>query len=369
MFQSQNNHPDNTKNTVCDLSIIGSVLYSFLCVVMSSAASVCMRTDGANAVFTMLVPFFWIASSYFAVALLIHKKYAVLGAGALGAMLLSIIFTSSPALSALSLAPFAAAGAVHVFTQKKYMTQSGIILTAALCHALFLIALICILLYQKYGSVSMESFYRALDSFSNIAMYLPNIIADIYSDYIADPKVAQTLTEEMLASYMEALDQYKASVAELRQELPKLLISSIPSTFLCICAIGGFITTLGAKKHRKMVGLEDTIGAYGITPISGIVYLIITLAHIFIDPYSAVGITLSAIGAALGLGLALEGLIFMIKVIKRTERRGLFTSLFIIAAVIFTTPMISMLSFVGAYHTVSLLILEKLNSKRDGDGN
>ena len=343
---NNNTHYQSNNNNIKTLSATGAVLYSAFVTVLAAVSVLCMRTDPDNAVLCFFVPVFLIGAGYFATALLVHKNTALFCVCAAVSVLACFALTLDILRSLVCLGAFAAALSVHLGSRRKYFTQSGMICLCSVFYAVFLFSALCILCYQKYGSVGVDTFTKAYNSFVSVIMQAPLDTLEIYRELYTSPEYA---------SVIESYEQ----LTELLRNTLELMLYSVPSLFLCICSIGGFITVRASKRHRKMSGLPDTIGPYRISVTSAAVYIILTLISLFSDGYSALGITVSTVGAVLGLGLAVEGFIFVFSVLKRTQRAQLYTALLIIAVSMMPGLAQSLLALVGVYHSFVLMKMRR----------
>lgn len=346
----QNNQKQNENRT---LSGIGAVAYATLVSFLSVCAVLCLYTDAQNAVLCFLFPVFLFAGGYFASALLIHAKTALFYTCAVTSLVCCVVLSGDLLRSLSVLGIFGAAIAMKYATDKKRFTHSGIILIATSIYALSVFYVFCVLCYQKYGSVGIDSFGRAYESFTNLILQNPNETLE---------KLKLMYTE---AEYEALIESYSSTITVLKQTLEQT-VYFIPSAFLCICAIGGFITVNGVVKHRKMQALEDTVGEFSLSVVTAILYLVIYFLTIFIESDSPLGITLVTVGAIGGLGLSLYGFYYIHRLIKAHEKRKTYTVILILALLFFTSLTQSVLALFGAYRTI-LLYKQERNKEKNGN--
>lgn len=347
----QNNQKINENKT---LSGIGAVAYAVLVTFLAVCSVLCLYTDAQNAVLCFLFPVFLFAGGYFASALLIHARTALFYSCAITSLLCCVILSCDPLRSASVLGIFGVGAAMKYATDKKRFTQSGVIIIAGGIYAISIFYIFCVLCYQKYGSVSMDSFGRAYESFTNLVLQSP-------SETLEKLKLMYTDAE-----YEEFLNSYSSTVSLLRETLDQT-VYFIPSAFLCICAIGGFITVQGVIKHRRMQALADTVGEFSLSVVTAILYLIIYFVTIFTASDSALGITLITVGAVGGLGLSLFGFYYVWAMIKAHQKRRTYTVILVVVLFFFTSLAQSVLALFGAYRTIFLYKKEKDRQKGNGD--
>lgn len=340
------------------LSGIGAVLYSVAATVLFMLGALCMRTDGEGALSCFLIPVLYIAGSYLSTALLVQGRGALFIASAVSSVLCGYVLTSNILHSILCLTAFAGACAVYLATRKKYFGFVGCICLSAVFYALGFIIILCVLLYEKYSAVSMETLLRAYESFTEVMCAEPRAALDA---------IMQTEGEEaarMAESYKKMLS--------LLDEMLDLMVYTVPSMFVTVCAAGGFFTVVAAKKHRRMLGLPDTVGAFEITVFSALLFIIAKLVVMFIDPITPIGITLITVLAPLELGLAVSGALFGMAWLKKNNKgRGYYIAA-IAVFVLMPSQAVTLLAFLGAYSTVLVYRFRRMIEKAvkgGGDGN
>lgn len=342
------------------LSGIGAVLYSVAATVLFMLGALCMRTDGEGALACFLIPVLYIAGSYLTEALLVQGRAALVIASALSSVLCGYVLSANMLHSLLCLTAFAGAWAVYISTQKKRFGFVGNICLSSVFYALGFTLMLCVLLYEKYSDVSMDTLMRAYESFTEVICAEPRAALDI---------ILQTEGEEAA----RLAESYKVMLSTL-DEMLELMVYSVPSLFASICVIGGFFTVFAAKKHRRMLGLPDTVGAYAITVFSSVFYIATKLIVLFIDPITPVGITLITISAPLELGLALSGVLFGMAWLKKNNKgRGYYVAA-IAVFVMMPSLSVTLLAYLGAYSTVLVyrfrrMIEKAVRGNRDGDGH
>ena len=131
-------------------------------------------------------------------------------------------------------------------------------------------------------------------------------------------------------------------------------------------AVCGFVCVFSVKRHRRMAALEDTVGAFELSTISAVLYIVLKLIVLFIDPITPVGIAIVSINAPIELGLALYGAMYGVKWIKKNGKSQMYYVIPIMIAVMLPSVCVSLLAYLGAYRTVFLDRLRRL-SQKDSD--
>ena len=351
MNDTYNQYNHNQSRT---LSGIGAVAYAAAVSILSVFAVLCLYTDAENAVLCFLFPVFLFAAGYFASALLSHSKTALFCVCALTSLVCCAVLSADILRSVSVLGVFGVAAAMKYATDKKRFTQSGIILIATAVYSVTVFYVFCVLCYQKYGSVGIDSFSRAYDSFTSLILKNP-------TEVLEDLKLMHSGTE-----YEDVIESYSATISLLKETLSQT-VYFIPSAFLCICAIGGFITVRGTARHRRMQALPDTIGEFSISIVTAVLYIAIYFVTIFTAADSPLGITLSTVGAIGGLGLSLYGFYYIYGVIKTHEKRRTYTAVLAVILFFFTSLAQTVLALFGAYRTVFLYKINRDKEKNGGN--
>ncbi len=340
------------------LSPIGGVIYSVLSTVAFMLSALCMRTDGMQALYCFYIPILYIAGSYLLVALLVHDRLAFFLSSAVSSVLCGYVLTVELLYSVLCLTAYVGAYAVYRATRERRFSFSGNICLSAVCYSISFLVILFSLCYEKYGTISAQTFVHAYDAFTEVIMTEPRATLGMIENMQGEEYAAAAQTHRQLLSALEsALD---------------LMLYSVPSIFICICAIGGFITVISAKKNRRMLCLPDTVGPYSITVTSAVVYISAKLLMLFADTVTPIGITIVTVCAPLELGLALSGVLFGIAWIKKNQKSRAY---YIVAIVLIcTVPSLctTLLAYLGAYSTVLVYrmrrILESAIRGGHGDG-
>ena len=333
------------------LSGIGGVIYATIVTALSLLTTLCLQTDGERALLCLLVCVFFFAAAYFTVALLIHEKLPLVIASYIVSIVGSFILTGDPARSVMCTGAYVTAIAVWLFTRKKLLSYTGNICLAASFGAFFFVVMLCTLAYHKYGSFALDSLVRAYESFCEVIL--------------REPRATVLLLEAETTEDMAGLvANYKSLVATL-EEMLSLMIYSVPSIFLSICAAGGFVVVFGVKRHRSIAGLEDTVGRFEISVVSAVLFVIANLLTLFIDPITPIGIALITVCAPLELGLAFSGLIYGISWIRKNNKSQMYYVIPIIIAVMLPSVFVASLAYLGAYCIVFLDRLRRLAEKKD----
>ncbi len=344
--QEQYTHPKKTT-----LSSIGAVIYAVLATVFSCLCTRCLQTDAQQAALSVLSPVFLFAAGCFATVLAIHGQKVLFSVCAVASVVCSFALTYDFLRSLACIGAYVCALFIMYACSSSKLTYSGAICVLIAIYAAFILYAFGVLCYQKYGSLTLDGISRAIDSFFNILMQAPEAaLARMQAEFAGD------------AAYASLLSEYERSVKLLR-ELLKLSLYVIPYAFLYICSIGAFITVRCAQKHRHMQGLPDMLGAFYVSPVTAVVYTVSYFILIFIEPTSALGVTLNTVMAVPGLGLALFGFLYLYYNIKFHPKRQLYTVLLVLALVFFTGAAQSILAFTGAYKTVQLYLAQRSRDK------
>ena len=336
------------------LSGIGGVIYATIVTVLSVLTTLCLETDGERALLCLFVCILFFAAAYFTLALLIHDKLPLVIASYIVSIAGSFILTSDPARSVMCTGAYVTAIAVWLFTRKKLLSYTGNICLAASFGAWFFVVMLCTLAYRKYGSFGLDSLVRAYESFCEVILREPRATVLL---------LEAEATEEMAGF----ISNYKSLVATL-EELLSLMIYSVPSLFLSICSVGGFAVVFGAKRHRAMAGLEDTVGRFEISVVSAVLFVVANLLTLFIDPITPIGIALITVRAPLELGLAFSGLIYGISWIRKNNKNQMYYVIVVIIAVMMPSVCVALLAYLGAYRIVFLDRLRRLAEKKGQRG-
>ena len=353
-----NFYPKNEKEPRT-LSSVGSVIYSVVATVLLLVCAFCLRTDGENAMLCILAPLFTIGASYFLAALLVHGRMALFVTSALSSVICAYVLCADIFRSLLCLGAFAVALCVYLSTRKKYFTHSGNICLCAAVYAGVFAAMLCVLCIEKYGAVNYETLGRAYDSFKSIVMSVPR------------ESLAQLETGALDVA-AEDIEYYR-SLVDMLDDLLGITLYVVPSLFLCICAIGGFITVRGVRSNRKMLALPDTVGIYEISSVSAFLFIVFNLLTLFVNLYTPLGIAVFTVCAPLELGLAYAGLVFVLGWLKLHNKGPLFYIVFVLLGLFMTSACIAILAYTGAYRSIYLSKMRKMkeklnNNNADHDG-
>ncbi len=355
-----NTQRDNAANTKIGttLSNTGSAILAATGALLCILCAVCMRTDAQGAVLSLLIPLFIFSASYILCALAVHKKYTALLVGALATSVAAVIFTAAPLRCAVAVFPFAVGAVIGLLTQEKRLSCTGAVILASCAHALCFIVAFCIMSIEKYGHVGTDTFVSAYESFVDLVMVIPEMNLEMLNSALTDPAYAGIVTEDVVKEY--------ALLTETLRELLGLFLYKLLPIFLSVCSIGGFITMIAVKRHRRMQSLPDTLGAFEMSVVSAVLYILLTIAMLLVDPYSAIGITIDSVSSVVGLGLALVGIGYLANVIKASDKKTLYTVILVGAAAIFPSILVGILSIVGASNVITRYVREKIkNANRD----
>ena len=352
-----NGDPNADRRTVREarsLSQIGAVLYSVLSTVAFMLGAVCMRTDGAAALYCFYIPILYIAGTYMSVALLVHDRLALYLASAVSSVLCGFVLTGELLHSVLCLTAYVGAYVIYRATRERHFTFSGNICLSAACYGVSFLLILCSLCYEKYGAVSAQTLVHAYETFTEVMM--------------TEPRATLGLIQDQGEEFAAMADTYGQLLGTLDQLLD-LLLYSVPSIFICICAIGGFITVISAKRHRRMLCLPDTVGHYGITVTSAVIYIAAKILMIFVDPMTPLGITVVTVCAPLELGLALCGVLFGIAWVKKNRKsRGYYVGAIILMCVL-PGLCTTLFAYLGAYSTVLVYRVRRMLERAIGEGH
>ncbi len=344
MNTTQMNSEPSIKTT---LSPVGAVIYALLTCVCSVLCVLSLQTDADTAPLSFLSPVFLFCAGYFASALSAHGQKILFTASVCvslaGAYFLSLdIFRSLVPLGAFAVGIFLSSAC-----KSRKHTQSGVICITIAIYAVFILLSAAVLCYQKYGELTSDTLYRIYDSFCNILMKGPEqLLLNMKAEFGAD------------AAYEAVIKDYETTLKLLRETL-KLTIYFIPSAFLYICTLGAFITFKGSERHRRMQGLPNMLGEFSVSVVTAFVYIIIYFVSIFTDPTSPLGLTLNTVSTVPGLALALYGLIYIYRAIKKHPKAHIYTIGLVLILLMFTSMAQSVLSLVGAYKSVQAYFKEK----------
>ncbi len=348
MNTTQENFKPSSKTT---LSPIGAVIFAVLATVFSVMCSASLQNSAEQAVLTLTAPLLLFAAGYFATALAVHESKLLFYICAVCSVACSFAATLDILRSLVCIGAFAAALFLYKLCSSAKLTYSGVVCGVIAIYSVALIAGAAVLCYQKYGEISADTLYRAYDSFCNILMKQPReMLLSMQSEFGAD------------AAYQAIIKEYETSV-KLLQELLRTTVYFIPSAFLYICAAGAFITVRGALHHRHMQGMANPLGEFSVSIVSAAVYLICYFISIFIDPTSAVGITLNTVSTVPGLGLALFGFLGIWRAVQKHPKHKTLSVVIILALVFLSGMVQSILSLVGAYKTVQIYLIQRAKDK------
>ena len=182
------------------MSPLGAVIYAIAATILGVMSVLCLRTNGEEALYCFSCPVLLFGAGYFATVLATHKKTATFIVSCVSCVVAASLLTFNPILSIVCLGAFLSAWAVSVCLERSDMTQSGIMLASLSIYAAFFLYALCILCYQKYGSVSFDKLSGAFDSFCNVMLQAPK-------DALAEMK--ETYTDP---SYAEAISSYEKTI-------------------------------------------------------------------------------------------------------------------------------------------------------------
>ncbi len=331
------------------LSGVGAVLYSVASTVLFMLGTLCMRTDGEQALSCFLIPVLFIAGSYLAVALLVQGRMPLFIAAAASSVLCGYVLSANILHSLMCLCAFAGAFAVYTATKKKSFGFVGNICLSAVFYALTFLLTLGVLLYEKYSEIGMDTLLRAYDSFCEVLCSEPRAVLE-------EMKQIEGESAEQLA------ESYSQMISTLEQML-ELMVYTVPSMLVSVCVIGGFFTVAAVKRHRRMLELPDTVGAFEITVFSAVFFVATKLVVIFIDPITPVGITLITVLAPLELGLAVSGVLFGVAWLKKNNKGKLYYLIAAALLVLMPSYAVSILAFLGAYSTVLVYRFRRMIEK------
>ncbi len=332
------------------LSAIGAFFCAAMAVLFCVCLTLSMKSSAEQALYSLLFPAFMFAAGCFASALCVHKRLALFALSAIVSTVASFALTLDIFRSLTCLGAFAVSAFLAWAIGTSRFTQSGVICATAGIYAAFILYGFSVLCFQKYGSVSLEGVLRAFDSLCNIILRRPE-------EFL-------TLLQELAATdsaYGALITEYQNTLNLLR-ELILLASYLIAPLFIYICSIGAFITVKTAMKQRRLLSLSNPLGEFSVGVVTAAVYLIIYFAMIFVDSTSALGVTLNTVSAMPMLGLFLVGFMHIRTVIRAHPKKQLFSVLLVLAAIFFTSSVITLLSLLGAYKTVRVYFAEKKNS-------
>ena len=350
MNTTQEKYPPNQKTT---LSTAGAFIYAAAAVILCALCSSFLKNTAEEAVLSLLSPLFMFAAGSFMAVLASHKKNALFYASAVLGVALSFALTLDILRSLVCLGAFFAAFFIARASERACITQTGAILAVIVIYSAFILFGFGVLCYQKYSAINLDTLGRAYDSFCNVLLRAPeSVLSQMKELYATDPAYASLITD------------YEKTVGLLRQALP-MTAYFIPSAFLYICSTGAFITVFLVLKHRRMQGLENHLGAFSVSIVTAVVYLIITVVSIFADPISPLGVTLSTVSAVPSLALALIGAAYMRQRILTSPKKRTFIILSVLVLIFMTGAVLSVLSLIGAYKSIQLYLFQRLKDKFD----
>ncbi len=344
-----------SQQTKTTLSTVGAVIYAALATVLSVMCSASLQNSAEQAVLSVLAPVFLFAAGYFSCILAVHRQKLLFFICAAASVLCSFAFTFDIFRSLVCIGAFGAAFFVSWACERPRVTHAGAICGALAIYAVALLWGFLVLCYQKFGAVNTDTAYRAFESFCNVIMKQPEATLSSMIDKFGSQK-----------EYESLISEYQASIKALRETLA-LTVYVIPSTFLYICAAGGFITVRSAVTHRRMQSLPDNLGMFSVSIVTAVVYLILYLVSIFTDPTTPLGITINTVSTLPSLGLALFGFLYLFAVIKLHPKRRMYTTFFVLVIVFFTSMALSLLSIVGAYNTIKFYLIQKKRNNQNND--
>lgn len=334
------------------LSGIGAIIYSVLLCASCILSALCLRTDAAGAVYSLLAVVFFCAGLYVISALLTHGKEKHMLISLVLSFAGAYLLTADILRSLLGVTVFAVPLIISYTTARRRFTYTGNVCIAAAATGGCFILMLCSLAYFKYGELSLGVLVRAYESFCNIILAAPRETLAFF----------EAEGGEQMAAFTE---QYRTLVRTL-EELLSVMLYSLPSMFMSVCAICGFVCVFSVKRYRRMAGLEDTVGAFELSSVSAVLYIILNLIALFIDPITPFGIAIVSISAPMELGLALYGAAYGLKWIKKNGKSQMYYVIPIMIAVMLPSVCVSLLAYLGAYRTVFLDRLRRL-SQKDSD--
>ncbi len=336
------------------LSGIGAAAYSVAAALLLVICVYCMRTDAQQAILCLLIPFLYMGAGYLISALLVQGRAVFALACAAAGVLGGYVLVLDPVRAVLCLGAFVSPVCVYFSTKKKRLTFSGNICLSACGIAFSLVCVLCVLSYKKYGEFGIDAFVRAYGSLCEIILREPKATLEY---------LRANGTEEL-----GEMTEYYAALVKTLEELLSVMLYSVPSLFINICAIGGFITVLAAKKHRAMLGLSDTVGAWGISVIGSVLFVILSVLSIFADPLTPIGLAVVTVSAPLELGLAVSGVLFFVEWTKKNGKGPFYYIALAALFVLIPSLCIMTLAYIGAYRTVFLYRMKKIDSSGKDKG-
>lgn len=340
-------------NSARMLSDVGAALFSVVVTLLCALSAVCLRTDVDGAVYSLLAVVFMLFSVYLVSALLAHGRLLMVCLSAIVTFIAGFILTADVLRAALPLTFYAAPLFVE-FAQRKYrLTYTGGVVVGAVAIGTSLVCVLCALVYSKYGEVSLSSVVRAYESFCELIL--------------SSPRASLSMLEAEAVDGMESfIDSYRALVLTL-DEMLDLMLYSVPSIFMSVCVIGGFICVFSQKRHRRMQALEDTIGPFEMSVVSAVLYIVLNLLMLFVDPITPFGIAVITVCAPIELGLTLLGGVWGYFWVKKNDKSQMYYVIPVLLAVMIPSACITLLAYLGAYRTVFLYRIRRLQERNTDD--
>lgn len=355
VFQDGNAHGGNDARCGRKLSEIGAALYAAAITLLCVLGALCLRTDFETAVWSMLCIVLLPCAAYLCTALLTHGRLMLTLLSAAGSFLLSLIITGDAVRSLTVLVFYVPAVAVWFYCSRYGVTFTGGIVAGGAGVGAALLIILCVLVRVKYGEVSLSSFIRAYESLCEVIL--------------SSPRATLALLEAESAVGMEAfIDSYRTLLLTL-DEMLGIMLYSIPSIFMSVCAIGGFACVFSYKRHVRMQAQEDRVGRFEMSAVSAVLYIILNLLVLFIDPITPLGIAVITVCSPIELGLALLGGVWGYYWIKKNNKSQAYYVIPILLAVILPSVCITLLAYFGAYRTVFLWRLRRLAEKGSDDSD
>lgn len=337
------------------LSDVGAALFSAVVTLLCALSAVCLRTDVEGAVYSLFAVAFMLISVYLISALLTHGRLLIVCLSAIVAFIAGFVLTADLLRAALPLTFYVAPMLAYFIVKKHRLTYTGGVVVGAVAIGTSLVCILCALVYSKYGEVSLSSVVRAYESFCELIL--------------SSPRASLSMLEAEAVEGMESfVESYRALVLTLEQMLDVMLYS-LPSIFMSVCAIGGFVCIFSQKRHRRMQALEDSIGPFEMSVVSAVLYIVLNLLILFVDPITPLGIAVITVCSPIELGLALLGGVWGYFWIKKNDKSQMYYVIPVLLAVMIPSACISLLAYLGAYRTVFLYRLRRLQEKNADDGD
>ena len=331
------------------LSGAGALIFAGVVSLLCVAAASCLRTDAQAAVLSLISIPLMLAAVYFCCALLCHGRYIHLCLSAICGVILSLLLVGDMLCALLPICFYLPSIVLWLALRGRRATYTGMIVVSGGVVGAVLLVVFCALVYTKYAEISLSSFVRAYESFCEVIL--------------SSPRATLAMLEAEAGEGMQSfIDSYRSLVLTL-DEMLDIMLYSVPSLFMSVCAIGGFICVYSYKRNIRMQALEDHVGGFEMSVVSAVLYILLNLLVLFIDPITPLGIALITVSAPIELGLALFGGIWGYYWIKKHNKSQIYYVIAILLAVMMPSVCVSLLAYLGAYNTVLLFRLRRLAEK------